>query len=555
MQYPWIKNYPEGMPAQIEPGKYTSLVDMLDQASKKHARRIASVGFDVGMTYEALDRHALHFAKWLQSLDLPAGSRVALMMPNVLAYLVALYGTLRAGHVIVNINPMYTPRELQLQLQDSGACVIVVLENFAHTLEQTVGCDDLQHIVVVAPGDMLGVVKRGLVNFAVRHIKKMVPSWHLPNALQWSQVLSKGRHLPWQAPEIELDDLAVLQYTGGTTGQPKGAMLTHGNLVANVLQIHEVARPALREVQDQPLTMMAALPLYHVFAMTICAFYGMHAGMKSLLVINPRDRHALIGIWRKYPVNIIPGVNTLFNALLQEPDFCRLDFSGLRLAFGGGMALQAVVARRWSEVTGRTLIEGYGLSETSPVVTANPTNATAFSGSIGLPVPGTEIKILDEQRRPVEPGERGEIAIRGPQVMRGYWHSPQETANALGQDGFFLTGDIGWMDTEGFVFIEDRKKDLILVSGFKVYPNEVEAVFASHPGVLECAAISMPDAHAGERVKLFVVRKDPDLSQVQLLEWCKTQLARYKCPASIEFCGDLPKSQVGKILRRALRNG
>jgi len=477
------------------------------------------------------------------------------MMPNVLAYLVALYGTLRAGHVIVNINPMYTPRELQLQLQDSGVCVIVVLENFAHTLEQTVGCEDLQHIVVVSPGDMLGVLKGGLVNLAARHIKKMVPSWHLPNALQWSQVLSKGRHLPWQAPEIELDDLAVLQYTGGTTGQPKGAMLTHGNLVANVLQIHEVARPALGDVQDQPLTMLAALPLYHVFAMTICAFYGMHAGMKSLLVINPRDRQALIGIWRKYPVNIIPGVNTLFNALLQEPDFSRLDFSGLRLAFGGGMTLQAIVARHWAEVTGRTLIEGYGLSETSPVATANPTNATAFSGSIGLPVPGTEIKILDEQRRPVEPGERGEIAIRGPQVMRGYWHAPQETANALGEDGFFLTGDIGWMDTEGFVFIADRKKDLILVSGFKVYPNEVEAVFASHPGVLECAAISMPDAHAGERVKLFVVRKDPDLSQVQLLEWCKTQLARYKCPASIEFCGDLPKSQVGKILRRALRNG
>ena len=555
MPQPWLASYPEGMPVHIDMGGYTSLVDMLDQASNKHAEQIASVSFDVPMTYRARDNHAMAFARWLQSLSLPAGARVALMMPNVAAYMVAVLGTLKAGHVIVSVNPMFTPRELQLQLKDSGASVIVVFESFAHTLEQVTGCDTLLHRVVVAPGDMLGLLKGALINIVTRHIKKIVPRWHLPGALRWQDVLRQGQLLPWQAPVLRLEDLAMLQYTGGTTGQPKGAMLSHGNLVANVLQVQEVAMPALRDVFNQPLTMLAALPLYHVFAMTICGLFGMHAGMKSLLVINPRDRKALIRIWNRYPVNIFPGVNTLFNALMQEPAFCKLDFSTLRLAFGGGMALQAKVAEQWMQLTGQPLIEGYGLSETSPVAAANPTNARCFSGSVGLPVPGTDIMILDADGQAVSLGEHGEIAIRGPQVMQGYWQSPQEQAEVLREDGFFLSGDIGWMDAHGFVYIADRKKDMILVSGFNVYPSEVEAVAIAHPGVLECAVIGVPDAQAGERVKLFVVRKEVSLTEAAMLDWCRQNLARYKCPRIIVFCDELPKSHVGKILKRALRDG
>lgn len=554
IQSPWLQNYPEGMPGQIDSDRYVSLVDLLDQACKKYAARVACVGFDVQMTYADLDQHAQCFAAWLQSLGLPAGARVALMMPNVSAYMVALLGTLRAGCVIVNMNPMYTPRELQLQLKDSGASVIVVLENFAHVLEQVTGCDALVHRVVVAPGDMLGLLKGGLVNFLLRHVKKMIPAWHLPGALGWSEVLRRGRALPWQPVAIKMSDLAALQYTGGTTGVPRGAMLTHGNLVANVLQIHEVALPALRNVITQPLTMLAALPLYHVFAMTVCAFYGMHAGMKNVLVINPRDRQALIKTWHKYPAHIFPGVNTLFNVLTQEAEFARLDFSELKLAFGGGMALQRSVAQRWLAITHRPLIEGYGLSETSPVVAANPTNARDFSGSIGLPVPSTEIMILDTNGQPVAPGIHGEIAVRGPQVMKGYWQAPKESADVLRTDGYFLTGDIGWMNEDGFTFIVDRKKDMILVSGFNVYPSEVEAVASAHTGVFECAAIGVPDEHSGEIVKLFVVPKQSDLNETEIKEWCLQQLARYKCPRIIEFCDELPKSNVGKVLRRALRN-
>ena len=579
MQTPWLQSYPENMPAHIALERYDSLVDLLDQACKKYAERVASVSFGVSMTYGELDQYALCFAKWLQSLCLPPGARVALMMPNVPAYLVALLGTLRAGCVVVNVNPLYTPRELQLQLKDSGASVIVVFESFAHVVDQVVGCDALAHRVVVAPGDLLGLVKGHVINFVARHIKKIVPRWHKFGALRLPEVLARGRQLPWHAPQIALSDLAVLQYTGGTTGTPKGAMLTHGNLVANVLQIHEVALPALREVITRPLTMLAALPLYHVFAMTVCALYGMHTGMKNVLVINPRDRQALVQMWRKTPVHVFPGVNTLFNALMQEPDFLKLDFSSLKLAFGGGMALQSVVAAQWVALTGRPLIEGYGLSEASPVVAANPTNALAFSGSVGLPLPSTDIVILDEQGIAVAAGVHGEIAIRGPQVMRGYWQAEHDTAQALRADGFLLTGDIGWMDDKGFVFIADRKKDMIVVSGFNVYPNEIESVVAAHPGVLECAAVGVADARSGEAVKLFVVKKQTqhtssspstptvgrtvsgelteeltaELTADVLQNWCAQQLARYKCPRSIEFLEELPKNNVGKVLRRALR--
>ncbi len=554
MHMPWLESYPEGMPAQIDAGGYLSLVDLLDQACKKHAGRAAAVSFDVQMTYGELDRYALAFAKWLQSLGLPRGFRVALMMPNVPAYLVTLLGTLRAGGVLVNVNPLYTSRELQLQLKDSGASVIVVFENFAHVLEKIEGCDALRHRVVVAPGDLLGRFKGALVNVVARYIKKIVPRWHLPGALSLQSLLRSGHAMPWVAPEIKHADLAALQYTGGTTGVPKGAMLTHGNLVANVLQIQEVAMPALRHVISQPLTMLAALPLYHVFAMTVCALYGMHAGMKNILVINPRDRQALIHTWRKYPVHIFPGVNTLFNSLTQKPEFSRLDFSDLKLVFGGGMALQPAVASRWVELTGRPLIEGYGLSECSPVVAANPTNGKVFSGSVGLPLPSTEIVIFDAQGQVVQFGVHGEIGVRGPQVMSGYWQAESETAQALREDGFFLTGDIGWMDENGFVFIADRKKDMILVSGFNVYPSEVEAVVSEHLDVVECAAIGVPDDHSGEAVKLFVVKKSPELTELDLKEWCMLQLARYKCPRSITFCDELPKSNVGKVLRRALRH-
>lgn len=555
MHKPWLESYPEGMPAHIDVDKYDSLVDLLDQACKKHAHRIACVSFDVSMTYAELDHHALSFAKWLQSLSLPPGFRVALMMPNVPAYLIALLGTLRAGCVAVNVNPLYTPRELQLQLKDSGASVIVVFETFAHVLEKTQVCDALKHSVVVAPGDMLGKVKGPLVSLIAKYVKKIVPSWHVSGALRWNAVLRCAQQLTWNPPALGLNDLAVLQYTGGTTGLPKGAMLTHGNLVANVLQIHQVALPALRDVITGPLTMLAALPLYHVFAMTVCAFYGIHTGMKNLLVINPRDRKAIVHIWRKHPVNIFPGVNTLFSAFAHEPAFTRLDFSALKLVFGGGMALQSAVADQWLAVTGLPLIEGYGLSECSPVVAANPTNAKTFSGSVGLALPSTEIAIFDTDGHVVEPGVHGEIAVRGPQVMSGYWNAASETSQALRPDGFFLTGDIGWMDEKGFVFIADRKKDMILVSGFNVYPSEIESVVTGHEGVVECAAIGIPDAHSGESVKLFVVKKSPALTEHALKAWCMSQLARYKCPRTIVFCEDLPKSNVGKVLRRSLRNG
>ena len=553
MHKPWLESYPEDMPAQIDLGEFGSLVDLLDQACKKYAQRVACVAFDVPMTYEELDRYALAFAKWLQSLGFPRGFRVALMMPNVPAYMVALLGTLRAGGVVVNVNPLYTPRELQLQLKDSGASVIVVFESFAHILQNTEGCDALHYRVVVSPGDMLGAVKGNLVNFFARYLKKIVPAWHIPDALKWGDVLKRESTLSWQPPALSLEDLAVLQYTGGTTGTPKGAMLTHGNLVANVLQIHQVALPALRNVIESPLTMLAALPLYHVFAMSVCALYGMHVGMKNLLVINPRDRKAIVHLWRKHPVNIFPGVNTLFNSLVLEPAFTRLDFSLLKLVFGGGMALQPTVAEQWVGVTGKPLIEGYGLSECSPVVAANPTDAKLFSGNVGLPLPSTEIAIFNEYGQAVENGVRGEIAVRGPQVMSGYWQAASDTAQAMRPDGFFLTGDIGWMDAKGFVHVADRKKDMILVSGFNVYPSEIEAVVTAHAAVVECAAIGIPDEHSGESVKLFVVKKSPELSEPELREWCTAQLARYKCPRTIVFCEGLPKSNVGKVLRRSLR--
>ncbi len=550
---PWLAHYPEGVSAEVSLKGYTSLTDLLDQACRRHADRIACTSMGSDIRYAEIDAHARAFAAWLQSLGLGRGARIALMMPNVPAYLVAMLGALRAGMVVVNVNPLYKPDELGHQLRDSGAEVIVIFENFAHTLQNVRDRGSLRHVIIAAPGDLLGGLKAPLINFAARYVKRMIPAWHIDGAMRLPQVLVEGARETYTPVTLGMSDLAVLQYTGGTTGTPKGAMLSHGNLVSNVLQVQEVARPALGDLSGPPLTIISALPLYHVFAMMVCGLFGMHAGMRNLLIINPRDQPALIQAWRKVPVNVFPGVNTLFNALANNPDFATLDFSGLRLTLGGGMAVQPSVAERWLKLTGRPLIEGYGLSETSPVATVNRTDATEYTGSIGLPLPSTDVAILDDAGAEVPLGERGEVCIRGPQVMLGYWQKPEETRAVMTQDGYFRTGDIGIMDSAGYTRIVDRKNDMISVSGFKVYPNEVEAVLSSHPGVLECAVVGIPDGHSGESVKAFVVRRDASLTEEELLQWCQDKLTGYKRPRHVEFRNELPKTNVGKILRRELR--
>lgn len=551
---PWLSQYPEGVPADVDPTRYGSLVELMDNACKTHASRVACEAMGSTLTYREIGEKAQALAAWLQSLNLPDGARIALMMPNVPAYLVSIVGALRAGLVIVNINPLYKPRELEQQLRDSEASVIILLENFAHTLQAVPNLGGVKHVVVVSPGDLLGTLKGAIVNLVVRHVKRMVPAWRLPDSLTFPQVLERGKPLPCTPARPGLDDLAVLQYTGGTTGTPKGAMLSHRNLVANVLQVEAVATPVLKPLANQQLAILGALPLYHIFALTICGFYAFHAGMCQVMVMNPRDLKSVVAAWRKRPINIFPGVNTLFNALVHHDGFKALDFSALCLTLGGGMAVQRPVAERWLKLTGKPLIEGYGLSETSPVATVNPTTATEYSGSIGLPLPSTDVAILDESGKEVALGERGEIGIRGPQVMLGYWRKEEETRKSMTAEGYFLTGDIGVMDAQGYTRIVDRKKDMILVSGFNVYPSEIEEVVAEHPGVLECAAVGIPDEHSSEAVKLFVVRKDPSLTEQVLMDWCRDRLTGYKRPKTIEFRDELPKSNVGKILRRELRD-
>jgi len=553
MSRPWLDHYPEGVAHEVSLASYASLTDLLDQACRRHADRIACTSLGSDIRYAEIDAHARAFAGWLQALGLAHGARVALMMPNVPAYLVSLLGVLRAGMAAVNVNPLYKADELAHQLHDSGAEVIVIFETFAHTLQQVRERGALRHVVVVGPGDLLGGLKAPFINFMARHVKRIVPDWRIAGARRMPQVLRDGARMTLTPPVQDMNDLAVLQYTGGTTGTPKGAMLSHGNLVANILQVQEVARPALGDLSGPQMTIITALPLYHVFAMTVCGLFGFYAGMRNLLIINPRDQAALIDAWRKSPVNLFPGVNTLFNGLANNPEFAKLDFSGLRLTLGGGMAVQPSVAQRWLKLTGRPLIEGYGLSETSPVATVNPTNATEYTGSIGLPLPSTDVAILDEAGAQVPLGERGEVCIRGPQVMLGYWQKPDETRAVMTEDGYFRTGDIGIMDSAGYTRIVDRKKDMISVSGFKVYPNEVEAVLAAHPGVLECAVVGVPDGHSGESVKAYVVRRDPSVTEAALLQWCQEKLTGYKRPRQVEFRSELPKSNVGKILRRELR--
>ena len=511
------------------------------------------------MSFGELDELSSALGAWLQRLGLEPGSRVAIMLPNVPQYLVAMSAILRAGLVVVNVNPLYTPRELEHQLNDSGACAIVVLENFARTLEQVVGRTGVQHVVLASMGELLGFWRGRLIDFAVRHVRKMVPEFALPldggrTVTRFADALAEGGRLSLRRVEVRADDVAFLQYTGGTTGLSKGATLLHRNVVANIMQCEAWFRPMLQRVGDQQLTIVCALPLYHIFALTICALMGAHFGAMNILIPNPRDIPGLIRTLSKHRVNMFPAVNTLFNALVNEADFARLDFSGLLVSNGGGMAVQRATAEKWLKVTGCPVAEGYGLSETSPVATSNRIDLKEFTGTIGLPVPSTEISIRDDAGQELPTGESGEICIRGPQVMAGYWNRPDETALVMTEDGFFKSGDIGIMDAQGYVRIVDRKKDMILVSGFNVYPNEIEQVVNLHPGVLECAAIGVPDEKSGESVKLFVVKTESTLTEDEIARYCRDNFTAYKRPKYIEFRDELPKSNVGKILRRELRS-
>ncbi|ALV08873.1 long-chain-fatty-acid--CoA ligase [Roseateles depolymerans] len=555
---PWLASYPQGVAAEIPLDRYGSLVELLEEAFRVHAGRDAAVCMDQRLTFAQVDEHSRALGAWLQGRGLAKGARVAIMMPNVLQYMVTIAAILRAGYVVVNVNPLYTPRELEHQLKDSGAEAIIVLENFAKTLSEVIERTQVRHVVLTGLGDMLGVLKGPLINFAVRHLKKMVPEFRLPmtqgrSVTRFKQALSQGAHAQLQPVTLRADDPAFLQYTGGTTGLSKGATLLHRNVVANILQSEAWFSPMLGKLGNRPLTIVCALPLYHIFALTACYMLGARLGMMNLLIPNPRDIPGFVATLRNYKVNMFPAVNTLFNALANDPAFAKLDFSELVISNGGGMAVQQATAEKWQRITGCAVVEGYGLSETSPVATVNRLDLSSFNGSIGLPVPNTEIAIRDDAGRDVPLGERGEICIRGPQVMAGYWNRPEETAQAIGPDGFFKTGDIGVMDEQGFTRIVDRKKDMILVSGFNVYPTEIEQVVNMHPGVLECAAVGVPDPHSGEAVKLFVIKKDPALAEEDLSAYCHAQFTGYKRPKYIEFRDDLPKTNVGKILRRELR--
>jgi long-chain acyl-CoA synthetase len=555
MERIWLKHYPPEISAEIDPSRYASLVAILQESFAKYHDRTAFICMDKGLTYGETDEMSRALGAWLQSRGLAKGARVAIMMPNVLQYPVAICAALRAGFTVVNTNPLYTAHELETQLKDAGAEAIIVLENFAHTLQRAIGKTDVKHVVVASMGDLLGMVKGPIVNLVVRRVKKMVPAYSLPGATPFKAALAAGTSMTLTKPQLGPDDLAFLQYTGGTTGIAKGAMLLHRNVVANMLQIDEWLKSVLdKEPKVDRLTVMAALPLYHIFALTACFLLSVRTGGQCILIPNPRDIPNLVKELTKYKVNHFPAVNTLYNALLNHPDFGKIDWSMLKCAVGGGMAVQESVAGRWFRATGSPLLEGYGLSETSPVLTCNLPAGSEWSGTIGLPMPSTDISIRDDNNNEVPLGEPGEICARGPQVMPGYWKRPDETTNVMTPDGFFRTGDIGIMDETGRTRIVDRKKDMVTVSGFKVYPNEVEAVVSSHPGVLECGVIGIPDPRSGEAVKLFVVKKDPSLTEADLITYCHTQLTHYKVPRLVEFRTELPKTNIGKILRRQLRD-
>ena len=548
----WLKNYQQGVPAEIDLSEFQSLGEMFEKSVAQYRDRIAYINMGVELTYGEVDKLSRDFAAYLQSvLKLPQGSRIAIMMPNVLQYPICMFGALRAGYTVVNVNPLYTPRELEHQLKDSGAEAIVILENFAHTLEQVLARTPVKHIVMARLGDMLGFPKGAIVNFVVKYVKKMVPAWSLPRAVDFGATLSKGGRAEYKPVKVTQEDLAFLQYTGGTTGLSKGAMLTHRNILANLAQAHAWIKPAVNEAGELIVT---ALPLYHIFALTANCFTFFKIGASNLLITNPRDIPGFVAEMAKYPFTVLTGVNTLFNALLNNEAFAALDFSKFKLTLGGGMAVQRAVAEKWKRVTGKTLIEAYGLTETSPAATMNPLNIPEYTGSIGLPISSTEVAIRNDEGADVPLGERGELCIRGPQVMKGYYNRPEETAHVFMDDGFLRTGDVAVMDENGFVRIVDRKKDMILVSGFNVYPNEVEDVVALHAGVLEVAAVGVPNEKSGEAVKIFVVKKDPALSAEILIAHCREHLTGYKVPSQVEFRTDLPKTNVGKILRRELRD-
>ena len=550
MEKIWLKSYPPGVPAEIDINQYASLREVLEDSCAKFGSRPAYSCMGRTITFTELDRLSAAFGAFLQARGLNKGARVALMMLNVLQYPVCLFGILRVGCTVVNVNPLYTPRELEHQLNDSGAEMIIVVENFAHTLADVLSKTEVKHVIVTTIGEMLGL-KGVLVDFVLRHVKKMIPAWKIPAATRLSDALAEGGRRKLEPVAIGHEDIAFLQYTGGTTGVAKGAMLLHRNIIANLLQAGAWVKPFLGNKRHVVIT---PLPLYHIFSLTANCLIFMTLGAENVLITNPRDIPGLVKEMSKHSFTAITGVNTLFNALLNNAEFQKLDFSTLQMTLGGGMAVQKAVADRWEKVTGKPLIEAYGLTETSPAATINPLDLPEYNGAIGLPISSTDLVLRDDDGKEVALGDRGEICIKGPQVMAGYWKRPEETAKVIDRDGWLATGDIGVVDERGYVRIVDRKKDMILVSGFNVYPNEIEAVVAMHPGVLECAAVGVPDAKSGEAVKLFVVKKDPALTAEALLAHCREQLTGYKCPRDVEFRTELPKSNVGKILRRELRD-
>jgi long-chain acyl-CoA synthetase len=551
---PWLSAYPSGVPADIDPTRYASLVELMEESFAKFAGRCAYSFLGKDTTFGQTDAQSRALAAYLQGLGLAKGDRVAIMMPNVPQYPVAVAAVLRAGYVVVNVNPLYTPRELEHQLRDSGAKAIVIIENFAATLQKCIANTPVKHVVLASMGDRLGLLKGALVNYVVRNVKKLVPEFSLPGAVRFNDALARGERAPFERPAIGPDDIAVLQYTGGTTGVSKGAVLLHRNVIANVLQSEVWNDPVMKRIpeNEQP-TGVCALPLYHIFAFTVGMMLSMRNGGKLILIPNPRDLPAVLKELSKHTFHSLPAVSTLFNGLANHPDFNTVNWSNLKVSVGGGMAVQSAVAKLWLEKTGCPICEGYGLSETSPSASCNPVTATEFSGTIGVPIPSTWMKIIDDAGNDVTMGQPGEIAIKGPQVMAGYWQRPDETAKVMTPDGYFKSGDIGFMDERGYFKIIDRKKDMVLVSGFNVYPNEVEDVVAQMPGVLECAVVGVADEKTGEAVKLVIVKKDPALTEAQVREFCKANLTGYKQPKVIEFRTEMPKTPVGKILRRELR--
>lgn len=553
---PWLAAYPQGVPADIDPTQYASLVALMDEAFRQYADRVAYSFMGKDISFAQTDTLSRAFAAYLQGLGLVKGDRVAIMMPNVPQYPVVVAAVLRAGFVVVNVNPLYTPRELEHQLKDSGSKAIVIIENFASTLQSCIANTPVKHVVLCAMGDQLGFLKGMLVNYVVRNVKKLVPEYSLPGAVRFNDAIAKGQRGTFKPVDIKPDDIALLQYTGGTTGVSKGAVLLHRNVIANVLQAEAWNEPVMKSLPagEQP-TSICALPLYHIFAFTVNMMLGMRTGGKVILIPNPRDLPAVLKELSKHTFHSFPAVNTLFNGLANHPDFNTVNWKNLRVSVGGGMAVQGAVAKLWLEKTGCPICEGYGLSETSPIVSCNPVTAKEFTGTIGAPLPSTLMKLLDDDGREVTTlGQSGEIAIKGPQVMAGYWQRPDETAKVMTEDGYFKSGDVGVMDARGYFKIVDRKKDMVLVSGFNVYPNEVEEVVADMPGVLECAVVGVPDEKTGEAVKLVIVKKDPGLTEAQVKEYCKANLTGYKQPKVIEFRTELPKTPVGKILRRELRD-